>query len=118
MKKYKKLFIFVLMLFVFTGTYCVFTKTVTKTGSIETKELSAVFLDNNDFLTKIQVLDSSITSVDKTTDLYRVTTLPTVTLTSDNLVSTTTSSMPIYAWVDNNTIYYYTGATNIDLNNN
>ena len=118
MKKIKFLIIFVLMLFVFTGTYCVFTKSVTKTGTIETKELSAVFLNNNDFLTKIQVLDSSITSVDKTTDLYRVTTLPTVTLTDDNKVSTNASSMPIYAWIDNNTIYYYTGAVTIDLNNN
>ena len=57
----------------FTGTYCVFTKSITKTGSIETVETSAVFLDNTDFLTKIQVLDPTITTVDKTTDLNRVT---------------------------------------------
>ena len=118
MKKTKYLSILILLLSIFVPTYAVFTDGTTLNGSIQTKELSAVFLDNNDFLAKIQVLDSSITSIDKTTDLNQVTTIPTVTLTSDNLVSTTTSSMPIYAWVDNNTIYYYTGATNIDLNNN
>jgi len=118
MKKTKYLIILILLLSIFVPTYAVFTDGTTLNGSIQTKELSAVFLDNNDFLTQIQVLDSSITSIDKTTDLNRVTTVPTVTLTSDNLVSTSTSSMPIYAWVDNNTIYYYTGATNIDLNNN
>ena len=75
-------------------------------------------VNNNDFLTKIQVLDSSITSIDKTTDLNRVTTFPSQTFTSDNLFSTTESKMPIYVWIENNTINYYSGATNIDLNNN
>lgn len=118
MKKIKLLIALVMFFALFTGTYCVFTKTITKTGSIETVESSAVFLDNNDFLTKIQVLDPTITTIDKTTDLNRVTTLPTVTFTSDNLFSTQESKMPIYVWIDNNTINYYSGATNIDLNNN
>ena len=118
MKKYMLLILPILLLTIFTSTYCVFTKSVSKTGSITTVESSAEFLDNNDFLTKIQVLDSSITSVDKTTDLNRSTSIPSVTFTSDNVFSTTTSKMPIYVWIDNNTIYYYTGADNVDLNNN
>ena len=118
MKKYMLLILPILLLTVFTSTYCVFTKSVSKTGSITTVESSATFLDNNDFLTKIQVLDSSITSVDKTSDLNRYTSIPNVTFTSDNLFSTTTSKMPIYVWIENNNIYYYTAADNIDLNNN
>ena len=119
MKKYRLLIILV-MLFALctTGTYCIFTKNVTKTGTIQTVETSAVFVDNTTFLTKIQVLDSSITTVDKTNDLNRVTTLPTITFTSDNLFSDQTSKMPIYVWIDNGVINYYTGATIVDLNNN
>ena len=118
MKKFKLLLILIMFCALFTGTYCVFTKSVTKTGSIETVESSATFLDNTDFLTKIQVLDPTITTVDKTNDLNRVTTLPSVTFTSDNLFSTQESKMPIYVWIDNNVINYYSGADNIDLNNN
>jgi hypothetical protein len=76
------------------------------------------FLNNSDFLAKIQVLDSTITSVDKTTDLTQLTTIPTVNLTDENIVSTNDSSMPTYLWIDGGTIYYFTGATVIDLNNN
>lgn len=118
MKKFKLLIIPILLLFMFSATYCVFTKSITKTGSIETVETSAVFLDNTDFLTKIQVLDPSIITVDKTSDLNRVTTLPTVTFTTDNLFSDQSSNMPIYVWIDNGTINYYTGADTVDLNNN
>ena len=118
MEKYKYILIIVLLMAITTTTYCAFTKGVEKTGSITTVESSAVFLNNNDFLTKIQVLDSSITSIDKTTDLNRVTAIPSQTFTSDNLFSTPESKMPIYVWIENNTINYYSGATNIDLNNN
>ena len=118
MKRFKLLIIPLLLLCTFTGTYCIFTKNVTKTGTIQTVETSAIFLDNTNFLTKIQLLDSSITTVDKTNDLNRVTTLPNVNFTSDNLFSDQTSKMPIYVWIDSGTIYYYTGATTVDLNNN
>ena len=118
MEKYKYILIIVLLMAITSVTYCAFTTGVEKTGNITTVELSAVFVNNNDFLTKIQVLDSSITSIDKTTDLNRVTTVPSQTFTSDNLFSTTESKMPIYVWIENNTINYYSGATNIDLNNN
>ena len=52
MKKYRLLIILV-MLFALctTGTYCIFTKNVTKTGTIQTVETSAVFVDNTTFLT-------------------------------------------------------------------
>ena len=118
MKKIKLLIILIMFFGLFTTTYCVFTKSLVRTGSIITKELSATLLDNNDFLTKLQVLDPSITTFDKTTDLNLVTTLPSVTFTSENILSTTNSSMPVFVWVDNGTVYYYSGATNIDLNNN
>lgn len=117
MNKLKLLLIYVLIIGIVGTTYCAFTLSVEKTSSIQTKELSAKFLDNAELLIKVQNLDSSITSIDKNNDLNRILTLPTVTLTEDNLVSTNDSSMPIYLWIDNNTIYYYTGATNIDLNN-
>ena len=80
------------------------------------QELNETNLDNTEFLTKIQVLDSSITSVDKTTDLNRVTSIPSVSFTDDNLFSTSSSSLPIYVWVDNGVINYYSGADDIDLN--
>lgn len=117
MKKFKLLIIPMMLLFMFTATYCIFTKSVSKTGSIVTIESSAIFLDNTSFLTKIQNLDSSIIAVDKTNDLNRVTALPTITFTEDNLFSDQSSNMPIYVWIENGTIYYYTGATTVDLNN-
>lgn len=115
----KKILIILFLLICFTtSTYGIFVLNVSKDGSITTVESSAVFLDNNSLLAKIQALDSNITSIDKTIDLNRVNTVPNVTLTSDNIVSTSTSKMPIYAWVDSGVINYYTGADNIDLNNN
>ena len=116
--KYKILIIFILVIGVFSTTFSAFYISKTETGSIETKELSSSFLNNNDFLAQVQIIDSSITSVDKTSDLTRVNTVPTETFTIDNIVSTSSSSVPIYLWVDGGTIYYYTIATNIDLNNN
>ena len=118
MKKYMLLILSILLLTIFTSTYCVFTKNVSRTGSITTVESSATFLGNSDFLTKIQVLDPSITSIDKSRDLYRSVTIPNNNFTTDNILSTDTSKMPIYVWIENNRIYYYTGADNVDFNNN
>ena len=118
MNKIKLLIIYVLVIGIVGVTYCAFSISVEKTGSIQTTELSAKFLDNTELLIKVQNLDSSITSIDKNNDLNRITTLPIVNFTNDNIVSTTDSSMPIYLWIENNTINYYTGATNVDLNNN
>lgn len=99
-------------------TLSAFVKNVEKTGTIQTKELSTAFLSNSDLLIKIQALDSSITEVDKENDLTRVDTEPAMSFTTDNIGSTTESSVPIYIWVENSKIYYYTIATNINLNNN
>ena len=106
-----------LLVLVVSTSYAAFTANDLETGTIETKELSAKFVSNTELLAKVEALDSSITSVDKTTDLVRITTLPTVSLTSSNLVSTNDSSVPIYLWVNNGIIYYYTIATTVDLNN-
>ena len=116
-----KLYILLILCLISTisyGTYSAFVVNIVKTGNINTKELSTKFLNDSDFLTKVSLLDSTITSIDKTTDLTRELNEPTVTLTDDNLVSTSDSSVTIYLWIDNGTIYYYTIATNIDLNTN
>ena len=118
MYKFKISLIALLLIALPAITYCAFTTGVEKTGSIQTTELSTTLLSNSDFLTKVQSLDSTIISIDKTTDLNRINTVPTVNLTDDNIVSTQESSVPVYLWIDNGTIYYYTIATNIDINNN
>lgn len=110
----------ILLFFSIVGvcTYCAFTSSYEDTGSIETVELSTVFLSNADFLAKVQALDPTIVSIDKTTDLNQVTSVPTVELTDDNIVSTANSSVPTYLWVDNGVLYYFTAAVTIDINNN
>lgn len=118
MYKLKLSLVALMLIAIPTITYCAFATGVEKTGSIQINELSAKFLDNTELLTKVQNLDSSIISIDKSTDLTRYTNVPTNSFTNDNLVSTNDSSMPIYLWIENNTIYYYTGATNIDFNDN
>ena len=117
MNKLKYLVIALLLVFVVSTSYAAFTAGDLETGTIVTKEMSAKFLNNADLLAKVEALDSSITSVDKTTDLVRVNNVPSVSLSSNNLVSTKDSSVPIYLWVNNGIIYYYTSATSKDLNN-
>lgn len=117
MNKIKIVVILLLLFSIVTTTYCAFVVSVTKNGSITTKELSTTFLSNNDLLTKVQNLDSTITSIDKNNDLTRSLSVPTISLTVDNIVSTSSSSVPIYLWIDSGTIYYYTIATTVDLNN-
>lgn len=116
--KYKIFLILILFSCIFTYTLCAFTTSVEKTGTIETTELSTVLLSNNEFLTKLQTLDSSITSVDKENDLTRANSIEDTYLNDNYVFSTTTSNVPTYLWIDNGIIYYYTIATNIDLNNN
>ena len=116
--KIKLAFIIILFTFIITPTICAFVKNVEKTGSIQAKELSTTFLNDTDFLTKVQTLDPTITSIDKNTDLTRTNTIANENLTDSNIVSTSTSSVPTYLWIENNTIYYYTVATSIDLNSN
>lgn len=118
MNKIKILLIIVLFSCVFTATYCAFSVTLEKSGTIQTTELSAKFLDDNDFLTKIQELDSTITNIDKENDLNRANTIANEYLTDDNIFSTSDSNVPIYLWIDNGTINYYTIAVTVDFNKN
>lgn len=118
MNKIKILLIIVLFSCVFTATYCAFSVTLEKSGTIQTTELSAKFLDDNDFLTKIQELDSTITTIDKENDLTRSNTIANEYLTEDNIFSTSDSNVPIYLWIDNGVIYYYTVAIIVDFNTN
>lgn len=118
MNKIKILLIIVLFSCFFTATYCAFSVTLEKSGTIQTTELSAKFLDDNDFLTKIQELDSTITNIDKENDLNRANTIANEYLTDDNIFSTSDSNVPIYLWIDNGTINYYTIAVTVDFNKN
>lgn len=118
MKKIKLLIIFASFFVIIGTTYCAFTVNVEKTGTIEVKELSTTFLNDTDFLTKVQTIDSSITSIDKNNDLVRSMEISDENLIDTNIVSTSDSNVPIYLWVDNGTIYYYTVATTVNLNTN
>lgn len=89
------------------GTYCAFSKTEEKTGKIITKDLSKTFLSDEELLTKVQVLDNEITSINKE-EFIKVNTVPEVSLDEQNIVSTASSSVPIYLWIENNNIYYFT----------
>ena len=115
-----KILLIVLLVCAFsiTGTYCVFTKTFTDTSEVYIQPLTTTFLANDAFLAKVQALDPTIVSIDKTTDLHRSTTVPNITLTDANIVSDGTyDEVPTYLWVDNGTLYYYTAADNIYINN-
>lgn len=118
MKKIKIILILMLFLSVGASTYCAFLLNTSKNGTITTKELSTKFVSNSELLTIVKRLYSSITSIDKSTDLVRVTTRPQKYISEMETVSTYTSSVPIYLWVENGVIYYYTIAVNIDFNNN
>lgn len=116
MSKFKIFIISFLVLCLGSTTYCAFAKKFERKGTIQTTELSSKFLNDSDFLIKINNLDSSIISIDKNTDLVRSTDVPNINLTNNNVFSTTDSKVPIYVWIDNGTIYYYTIAINIDMN--
>ena len=113
---FKILLIVVLFTSLFFCTFCAFTVNVEKTGTIQTIELSTILLDDDDFLDKIQTLDSSILSVDKENDLVRAVSINDEYLTDNYIFSKDEASVPTYLWIDNGTIYYYTVATSIDLN--
>ena len=113
---FKILLIVVLFTSLFFCTFCVFIVNVEKTGTIQTVELSTILLDDDDFLDKIQTLDSSILSVDKENDLVRAVSINDEYLTNNYIFSKDEASVPTYLWIDNGTIYYYTVATSIDLN--
>lgn len=114
--KFKILLIIMLFTSIITTTLCAFTTSVEKTGTIEAKELSTTLFEDTDFLTKVQTMDPTITSIDKSTDLTRTTSIAQEKLIDSNIVSTSESSVPTYLWVENGTIYYYTVANSVNLN--
>ena len=94
------------------GTYSIYVKTVNKSITLTTTKLEATFLPGSDFNAKIkqiagnsgatiETLDTNITSIQRSNVL-------TIIPTENNLVSTSDSPFPIYAWFSNGTIYYYT----------
>lgn len=114
----KVLVLLILFTFTISITYCAFSLNVSKTGTIETNELSTTLLDNASFLTQVQTIDPSITTIDKTTDLNRSNTINNQYIDDTYVVSTASSNVPTFLWVDSGTIYYYTIAETIDINNN
>ncbi len=55
--------------------------------------------------------DTNITSIQRTTIRPDIS-----SMTSDNIISNSTSTVPVYAWYDNGTIYYYSDSETIFLN--
>ena len=115
----KKLVLFVLTSILFIvvylsvqNTYGVFIKTVNSNITLTTTKLEATFLPGGDFNAKIKqlagnnnatydTLDTNITSIVRSNVLS-------ITPTLNNVVSTSDSPFPIYAWFSNGTLYYYT----------
>ena len=58
-----------------------------------------------------EISDTNITSIVRSNSL-------TITPTNDNIVSTSDSNTPTYAWFNNGTLYYYTDAVNLYMNAN
>jgi len=120
----KKILILILFLFVSSGiTYSAFIKTETKRGNINTTDLTsnAIMINNQNFQSKIKELYPSIDDnlIDKNllqreTDFEKVDSL---NLSADYNFSNDESNVPIYVWLDNNILYYYTIAQDVDLNN-
>ena len=82
----------------------------------------ATFLPGTEFNAKIKQLAGNENATYNTTDtnitsIVRSDTLG-ITPTDDNIVSTSDSNTPIYAWYDNGTIYYYTEEENPYMNTN
>lgn len=84
----------------------------------------ATFIDGPSFNIKIkQLANPSVDNIDvnyndtNITSIVRANSLPNgFTPTEANIVSTSNSDIPIYAWYDNHTLYYYTLADNPYMN--
>ena len=86
------------------------------------KKKEATLIDGQSFNAKVKSLagdtgalytteNTSITNIERSNRLS-------ITPTEDNLISTSTSPYPIYAWYSNGTIYYYTEAQKPYMNIN
>ena len=125
----KKILLFVLTSIVFTiiclsvqNTYSIFIKTVNSNITLTTTKLEATFLPGSDFNAKIKQLagnDNANYGVEDTyiTGIVRSNILN-ITPTTNNVVSTSDSPFPIYAWFSNGIIYYYTEVEYPKLNSN
>ena len=84
----------------------------------------ATFLSGSEFNSKIKILAGNANATYSTQDtnitsIVRANSLPNgFTPTNANIVSTSTSDFPIYAWYSNGTIYYYTVVDNPYMNSN
>ena len=125
----KKILLFILTSIVFTiiclsvqNTYSIFIKTVNSNITLTTTKLEATFLPGQEFNAKIKQLAgnngaASTTQDTNITSIVRSNTL-TIMPTTDNVVSTSDSPFPIYAWFSNGTLYYYTEVANPYTNQN
>ena len=123
----KKILLFVLTSILFTvvylsvqNTYSVFVKTVNQNITLTTTKLEATFLQGTEFNVKIKQLagnNSATYQTDNTniTSIVRSNVLN-ITPSTNNIVSTSDSPFPIYAWFNNGVIYYYTEVATPYLN--
>ena len=103
-----------------TISYSAFIKYLKLRNRINTTTLTTKFLSDDDINTKIEEIYPSFNGNIEKDDFVRENNFDLVNeldLPLDNIVSTEDSNVPIFLWIDNGTIYYYTIATNIDFNN-
>ena len=115
----KKIVLFVITSILFTvvllsvkNSYSAFIKNVQTSLEVTTPKLEAIFLPGTEFSGKIKQTAGNSNSTNETTNtnitsIVRSNVL-TITPTVNNIVSTSDSSFPIYAWFSNGVIYYYT----------
>lgn len=87
------------------------------------KKDEATFVNGGIFNAKIKQLAGNENATATTIDtniksIQRTNALPQIELNDGNIISTNDSSLPIYVWFNNGTIYYYTEATNPYMNSN
>lgn len=99
--------------------YTKLTNALTSSVTLETK---TQLVTGQTFNTKIKKLagntmGSYIYSDQNITAFRRANSLANIEFTDDNIISLNDSRYPVYIWFDNGTIYYYTEASRIYLNN-
>ncbi len=83
----------------------------------EVESASSQFLAGSLFAQKIRALANSNDEVNTNiVSIRRADELPSITISDDNLLSISTEGTPIYGWFDEGTIYYYTEAETLYLN--
>ena len=123
----KKIVLFLITSLLFTvvllsvqNTYSIFFKNIQTSLEVTTPKLEAVFLPGTEFNSKIkQIAGNSNATIETNntniTSIVRSNVL-TITPTSNNIVSTSNSSFPIYAWFSSGVLYYYTEVENPYMN--